>query len=192
MAEGAHHSGAWRGNRRQGQGEMAYGTADRFVGEWQDNRRLRGCLTYANGDEYDGEFVWVYEISGSVPASHLGGWDKAEGWRQGDVFFPAGGATINGVSKAYAMTGWRIGYIACTNNSIVGSMKKIQSHATSGPCSISQEAAIAALNTKIKDILPMRDAYKKRHDNVLSALNAIDGIECISTDGSFYLFPNCT
>ena len=51
------------------------------------------------GEEYDGEFVWVYEISGSVPASHLGGWDHAEGWRQGPVFFPAGGATINGVSK---------------------------------------------------------------------------------------------
>jgi hypothetical protein len=51
------------------------------------------------GEDYDGQFVWVYEISGSVPASHLGGWDKAEGWRQGHVFFPAGGATINGVSK---------------------------------------------------------------------------------------------
>jgi hypothetical protein len=51
------------------------------------------------GEEYDGEFVWVYEISGSVPASHLGGWQNAEGWRQGHVFFPAGGATINGVSK---------------------------------------------------------------------------------------------
>jgi hypothetical protein len=51
------------------------------------------------GAEYEGEFVWVYEISGSVPGSHLGGWDKAEGWRQGPVFFPAGGATINGVSK---------------------------------------------------------------------------------------------
>jgi len=51
------------------------------------------------GEEYEGEFVWAYEISGSVPASHLGGWDKAEGWRQGHVFFPAGGATINGVSK---------------------------------------------------------------------------------------------
>ncbi|SIO07093.1 fucose isomerase [Agromyces cerinus] len=51
------------------------------------------------GEEHDGEFVWVYEISGSVPASHLGGWDHAEGWRQGPVFFPAGGATINGVSK---------------------------------------------------------------------------------------------
>ena len=51
------------------------------------------------GEDFDGQFVWVYEISGSVPASHLGGWDKAEGWRQGHVFFPAGGATINGVSK---------------------------------------------------------------------------------------------
>lgn len=51
------------------------------------------------GEDHDGQFVWVYEISGSVPASHLGGWDKAEGWRQGPVFFPAGGATINGVSK---------------------------------------------------------------------------------------------
>lgn len=51
------------------------------------------------GEEYDGQFVWAYEISGSVPASHLGGWDKAEGWRQGHVFFPAGGATLNGTSK---------------------------------------------------------------------------------------------
>jgi hypothetical protein len=51
------------------------------------------------GEDFDGQFVWVYEISGSVPASHLGGWDKAEGWRQGPVFFPAGGSTINGVSK---------------------------------------------------------------------------------------------
>jgi len=51
------------------------------------------------GEDFGGQFVWVYEISGSVPASHLGGWDKAEGWRQGPVFFPAGGSTINGVSK---------------------------------------------------------------------------------------------
>lgn len=51
------------------------------------------------GEEYDGRFVWVFEISGSVPASHLGGYQNAEGWRQGEVFFPAGGSTINGVSK---------------------------------------------------------------------------------------------
>lgn len=51
------------------------------------------------GEDFNGQFVWVYEISGSVPASHLGGWNKAEGWRQGNVFFPAGGSTINGVSE---------------------------------------------------------------------------------------------
>ena len=51
------------------------------------------------GEEFDGQFVWVYEISGSVPASHLGGWEHAEGWRQSPVFFPAGGSTINGISK---------------------------------------------------------------------------------------------
>ena len=50
------------------------------------------------GEEFDGQFVWVYEISGSVPASHLGGWQNAEGWRQSPVFFPAGGSTINGIS----------------------------------------------------------------------------------------------
>lgn len=50
------------------------------------------------GEDFDGEFVWTYEISGSVPASHLGGWDRSEGWRQGHMFFPAGGATLNGVS----------------------------------------------------------------------------------------------
>lgn len=51
------------------------------------------------GEEYDGAFVWAYEISGSVPASHLGGWQNAQGWRQGQIFFPAGGATVNGVAK---------------------------------------------------------------------------------------------
>ena len=63
------------------------------------------------GEQYGDEFVWVYEISGSVPASHLGGWDKAEGWRQGPVFFPAGGSTVNGVSKPGAVVLSRI-YIA--------------------------------------------------------------------------------
>ncbi|MGN6326805.1 fucose isomerase [Pseudolysinimonas sp.] len=63
------------------------------------------------GEQFGDEFVWVYEISGSVPASHLGGWDKAEGWRQGTVFFPAGGSTINGVSKPGAVVLSRI-YIA--------------------------------------------------------------------------------
>lgn len=63
------------------------------------------------GEEYDGRFVWVYEISGSVPGSHLGGWDKAEGWRQDPVFFPAGGSTVNGVAKAGELVVSRV-YIA--------------------------------------------------------------------------------
>jgi hypothetical protein len=63
------------------------------------------------GEEFDGQFVWVYEISGSVPASHLGGYQNAEGWRQGNVFFPAGGSTINGVSKPGEIV-WSRLYIA--------------------------------------------------------------------------------
>ncbi|MET0842496.1 MAG: fucose isomerase [Mycetocola sp.] len=63
------------------------------------------------GEDFDGEFVWVYEISGSVPASHLGGWQNAEGWRQDPVFFPAGGSTINGVSKPGEIV-WSRVYIA--------------------------------------------------------------------------------
>ncbi|QEW04613.1 fucose isomerase [Microbacterium lushaniae] len=60
------------------------------------------------GEDYDGQFVWVYEISGSVPASHLGGWDRAEGWRQDPVFFPAGGSTVNGVSRPGALVVSRV------------------------------------------------------------------------------------
>jgi hypothetical protein len=63
------------------------------------------------GEDYDGQFVWVYEISGSVPPSHLGGYQNAEGWRQGPVFFPAGGSTINGVSKPGEIV-WSRVYIA--------------------------------------------------------------------------------
>lgn len=63
------------------------------------------------GEDFDGQFVWVYEISGSVPASHLGGWDRAEGWRQDPVFFPAGGSTINGVSRPGEIV-WSRVYIA--------------------------------------------------------------------------------
>ncbi|MET0853208.1 MAG: fucose isomerase [Microterricola sp.] len=63
------------------------------------------------GEDFEGQFVWVYEISGSVPASHLGGWDRAEGWRQDPVFFPAGGSTINGVSRPGEIV-WSRVYIA--------------------------------------------------------------------------------
>jgi len=96
---------------------------------------------------------------------------------------------LNGVSKAYAMTGWRIGYAAGPADLIKG-MKKIQGQSTSNPTSISQHAAVAALNESQDCIKPMLVAFKERHDFVVAGLNAIDGIECLPSDGTFYSFPN--
>jgi aspartate aminotransferase len=95
---------------------------------------------------------------------------------------------INGVSKAYAMTGWRIGYAAGPKN-IIGAMKKIQSQSTSNPTSIAQYAAEAALTGDQSCIKTMTQAYKERHDFIVSALQAIPGIECSRSDGTFYSFP---
>lgn len=97
---------------------------------------------------------------------------------------------VNGASKAYAMTGWRIGFSAA-NKDLTKAMKKMQSHATSGACSISQHAAIAAFAGDQHCIETMRQAYARRHDLVHQALNDIPGVECIRTDGAFYLFPDC-
>ena len=91
--------------------------------------------------------------------------------------------TINGVSKSYAMTGWRIGYCGGPAN-IVGAMKKVQSQSTSNPSSISQAATIAALNGSKDEIYGMVEQYKIRHDYLFSALNDIKGT------GAFYLFPD--
>ncbi len=96
---------------------------------------------------------------------------------------------LNGVSKAYAMTGWRIGYAAGPADLIKG-MKKIQGQSTSNPTSISQHAAVAALNESQECIQPMLVAFKERHDFVVAGLNAIDGVECLTSDGTFYSFPN--
>lgn len=96
---------------------------------------------------------------------------------------------MNGVSKCYSMTGWRIGYCAGPEE-IVTAMKKIQSQSTSNPTSISQKAAEAALNGPQDCVATMNEAFKRRHDFVFDGLNAIDGIECIPSDGTFYLFPN--
>ena len=96
---------------------------------------------------------------------------------------------LNGVSKAYAMTGWRIGYAAGPADLIKG-MKKIQGQSTSNPTSISQHAAVAALNESQECIQPMLKAFKERHDFVVKALNEIDGVECLPSDGTFYSFPN--
>ena len=96
--------------------------------------------------------------------------------------------TVNGVSKAYAMTGWRIGYCGASE-SIVKGMKKVQGQSTSNPSSISQVAAIAALNGSHDVLKMMVDEYKKRHDYMCEALNEINGFNTSPGTGAFYLFP---
>ncbi|WP_203141203.1 pyridoxal phosphate-dependent aminotransferase [Marinobacter mangrovi] len=96
---------------------------------------------------------------------------------------------LNGVSKAYSMTGWRIGYAAGPAK-IIGSMKKIQSQSTSNPCSISQAAAQAALEGPQECVGEMVKAFKERHDYLVEALNGINGVECLKGDGTFYVFPS--
>lgn len=95
---------------------------------------------------------------------------------------------LNGVSKAYSMTGWRIGY-AGGPTEIVKAMTKIQSQSTSNPTSISQVAAQAALEGPQECIGIMCKAFKERHDFVVERLNRIPGIDCLPTDGTFYVFP---
>jgi aspartate aminotransferase len=96
---------------------------------------------------------------------------------------------LNGVSKAYSMTGWRIGYAAGPAQ-IIKAMKKIQSQSTSNPTSISQAAAEAAISGDQSCIATMRAAFKKRHDFVVNSLNLMAGVSCLVTDGTFYVFPD--
>jgi aspartate aminotransferase len=96
---------------------------------------------------------------------------------------------LNGVSKAYSMTGWRIGYAAGPAE-LIGAMKKVQSQSTSNPCSISQAAAVAALDGDQQCIQTMLVEFKKRHDFVVNTLNEMDGVDALQTDGTFYVFPN--
>jgi len=96
---------------------------------------------------------------------------------------------LNGVSKAYSMTGWRIGYAAGPEK-LIKAMKKIQSQSTSNPTSISQVAAEAALNGDQSCLDPMLTAFKERHEYVYERLNSIDGISCLPSDGTFYSFPD--
>ena len=97
--------------------------------------------------------------------------------------------TINGVSKAYAMTGWRIGY-AGGPKSIIAAMKKIQSQSTSNPSSISQAASVAALAGDQSCVRDMTRAFRERHDYVVAALNKIPGFKCLPSAGTFYAFPD--
>lgn len=99
--------------------------------------------------------------------------------------------TMNGVSKAYAMTGWRIGYCGGPEN-VVKAMKKIQSQSTSNPVSVSQAAAVAALTGGNECIKEMLVHFKARHDYLVAALNEIPGFKCIEGSGTFYAFPDVT
>ena len=98
--------------------------------------------------------------------------------------------TMNGVSKSYAMTGWRIGYAAGPEE-IINAIRKIQSQSTSNPSSISQAASVEALNGTQKFIRTRAKSFKERRDFVVKSLNSIKGISCLKPNGAFYVFPNC-
>ena len=97
--------------------------------------------------------------------------------------------TINGVSKAFAMTGWRIGY-AAANVQLVNAMRKLCSQSTSNPCSISQAAAVAALEGDQSVLTTMRNAFMERHEYMYEAVNALPGMRCAPAQGAFYVFAD--
>lgn len=96
---------------------------------------------------------------------------------------------LNGVSKAYAMTGWRIGYAGGPKH-LINAMKTVQSQSTSNPCSIAQKAAVEALNGDQSIIQTMLNAFHSRHDYLVDSLSKIKGMDIVPADGTFYLFPN--
>ena len=98
--------------------------------------------------------------------------------------------TMNGVSKAYSMTGWRIGYAAAPEW-LVNAMRKLQGQSTSNPCSIAQWAAVEALNGPQDFLEEWRQSFRARRDRVVERLNAISGLECRVPEGAFYVFPSC-
>lgn len=98
--------------------------------------------------------------------------------------------TMNGVSKAYAMTGWRLGYAAGPLE-LIKAMDKVQGQSTSGTCSITQWAALEALNGDQSYLETSKVAFKRRRDLVVDGLNECDGIRCLTPEGAFYVFPSC-
>lgn len=98
--------------------------------------------------------------------------------------------TCNGVSKSYAMTGWRIGYAGGPKD-LIKAMAKIQSQSTSNPCSVSQAAAVAALNGDQSFLGERNDVFKERRDMVVNMLNDCEGLECLKPEGAFYVYPSC-
>ena len=99
--------------------------------------------------------------------------------------------TVNGVSKAYAMTGWRIGYAGGPKH-LITAMSKLQSQSTSNPSSISQAAALAALEGPEEFLLERNEKFKTRRDMVVKMLNECNGLSCIKPSGAFYVYPSCS
>lgn len=98
--------------------------------------------------------------------------------------------TVNGASKAYAMTGWRLGY-AGGPQPLIKAMAKVMSQSTSNPCSITQYACVAALNGDQSFLIDRNKAFKERRDLVVEMLNAADGLSCAKPEGAFYVYPSC-
>ncbi|MBL8642554.1 MAG: pyridoxal phosphate-dependent aminotransferase [Rhodospirillaceae bacterium] len=98
--------------------------------------------------------------------------------------------TMNGVSKAYAMTGWRLGY-ACGPTDLIKAMNMVQSQSASHPSSITQAAAVTALNEPLTFLKPRNDVYKQRRDMVVKMLNEAPGLNCQTPEGAFYVYPSC-
>lgn len=96
---------------------------------------------------------------------------------------------VNGMAKAYCMTGWRIGYIAA-NEKLAKAISSVQSHQTSNPCSIAQYASVEALNGEQGMIDDMKKEYKSRRDYMVKRINSIDGLSCLNPHGAFYIFMN--
>ncbi|MDP6882948.1 MAG: aminotransferase class I/II-fold pyridoxal phosphate-dependent enzyme, partial [Rhodospirillales bacterium] len=98
--------------------------------------------------------------------------------------------TVNGVSKTYGMTGWRIGY-AGGPSALIRAMARIQYQCTTSPCSVSQAAAVSALLGSQDQVTERMARFEKRRDLVVGLLNAVDGLDCLSPRGSFYAYPAC-
>ncbi|NCU73625.1 MAG: pyridoxal phosphate-dependent aminotransferase [Candidatus Fonsibacter lacus] len=126
-------------------------------------------IIYQDKGSNDSKFVNILEIDNSLSDRTL---------------------VVNGVSKAYAMTGWRIGY-AAGSKTLIKAIQKIQSQSTTNPSSISQAAAVEALNGDQSFINPRAIEFKKRRDFVVSSLNNTKGLTCVNPQGAFYVFPNC-
>ena len=130
---------------------------------------IYGHILYQDKGANDSRFVNILEIDDSLKYRTL---------------------VVNGVSKAYAMTGWRIGYGAGPKE-LIKAIQKIQSQSTTNPSSVSQAAAVEALNGDQGFINPRALEFKKRRDFVVNALNNIKGLTCVNPEGAFYVFPNC-